>query len=87
MRPTRVTPKLSALLELYERPLQGKFYEAQHRNPQIKHSNRKAAKLGFQVIHVPGSYTDQTASGENSETEVHHLSQSIQVDLGKLLVP
>jgi hypothetical protein len=54
---------------------------------KLNSSNRKAAKLVFQVIHVPGSYTHQTASGENSETEVRHPSQSIQVELGKLRVP
>jgi transposase len=31
-----------------------KFYEAQHRNLQIKQLKWKAAKLGFQVIQAPG---------------------------------
>ncbi len=29
------------------------FYEAQHRQLQIKHLNSKATKLGFQIIQVP----------------------------------
>jgi hypothetical protein len=57
MRSTRNTQKLSALFELYERPLLAKFYEAQHRNLQIRQLKRKAAKLGFQGIEVSGSYT------------------------------
>ena len=32
-----------------------KFYEAQHRNLQIKQLKWKAAKLGFQVIQAPGT--------------------------------
>jgi transposase len=31
------------------------FYEAQHRQLQIKHLKSKAAKLGFQIIQVPAS--------------------------------
>jgi len=31
------------------------FYEAQHRQLQIKHLKSKAAKLGFQVIQVPAA--------------------------------
>jgi hypothetical protein len=31
------------------------FYEAQHRNLQIKHLKWKAAKLGFQVVASPSA--------------------------------
>jgi hypothetical protein len=31
------------------------FYEAQHRQLQIKHLKSKAAKLGFQIIQVPAA--------------------------------
>src|SRR5258706_2272040 len=31
------------------------FYEAQHRQQQIKHLKSKAAKLGFQIIQVPAA--------------------------------
>ena len=32
-----------------------KFYEAQHRNLQVKHLKRKAAKLGYQLIQAPAT--------------------------------
>jgi hypothetical protein len=32
-----------------------KFYEAQHRNPQIKQLKWKATRLGFQVVEAPGA--------------------------------
>ena len=32
-----------------------KFYEAQHRNLQIRHLKWKAAKLGFQVVAAPAT--------------------------------
>ena len=32
-----------------------KFYEAQHRQLQIKHLKTKAAKFGFQLIQVPAA--------------------------------
>src|SRR5206468_11488623 len=31
------------------------FYEAQHRQRQIKHLKSKASKLGFQIIQVPAA--------------------------------
>ena len=31
------------------------FYEAQHRQRQISHLQRKAAKLGFQIIDAPAA--------------------------------
>ena len=31
------------------------FYEAQHRQLQIKHLKTKAAKLGFQLLQVPAA--------------------------------
>jgi hypothetical protein len=62
MRPTRNTPKLSALFELYERPLLAKFYEAQHRNLQIRQLKRKAAKLSEDL--PPQDVTQQVCPRE-----------------------
>jgi hypothetical protein len=81
LRSTRISPGLSTLLGLYERPLLAKFYEAQHRNLQIKQLKWKAAKLGFQVIQVPDPiHTRQLL--EKTPRPKCHLSQPIQVDLG-----